>query len=266
MNAHEARPEILKLARLLRVTPGSLGFLEQVGDEELEQFRTQVTDVLFDSNTGTLKRLAGAARLLPSAVLAKIAEAVFGPLLCARIAGLIDPVKAAEVAKRLSPVFLADVAVELDPRRARGVISTLPPRLIAPVAAELAARQDWITLGRFVGSLPDPALAACLAQLGESDLLRIALVVEDAYAIPRVVELLSAARRERLLLAAGEHQLWRELLSFAKVLSAEAQRAVAEVARTLSPQVRATIVEEAERHGVLADLGPIADALTEQAA
>lgn len=267
MSDPEFRPEVLKLARLLRLTPDSLGFLEQVGDEDLERFREQVTDVLFDSNTGTLKRLAGAAKLLPSAVLAKIAEAVFGPLLCARIAGLIDPVKAAEVAKRLSPAFLADVAVELDPRRARAVIGALPPKVIAPVAVELASRQDWITLGRFVGYLADQPLAACVETLDEPALLHIALVVEDGRAIPRVIELLSSSQRESLLAAVVvEHHLWTELLPFAKMLPTDAQRVVADVARTLTPEVRAEILGEAERLNVLADLGPIADALTEQAA
>ena len=43
---------------------------------------------LFDANGAALQRMALAARVVPVGVLAKIAEKVFGPLLCARIAGL----------------------------------------------------------------------------------------------------------------------------------------------------------------------------------
>lgn len=305
----EDRVEVRKIARLLRVDEDALGFLSTVGDDDLVEFRGQLTDVLFDANIGTLKRLASAAKLMPSAVLAKIAEAVFGPLLCARIAGLIEPIKATEVAKRLSSSFLADVAVELDPRRAHAVIGTLPPKLITPVAAELARREDWITLGRFVGVLRDEPLVACITEQDESALLRIALVVEDAGAIGRVVDLLPRARREVLLVTAQQEQLWPailnrvatipegtvselaqllaqqdsevldglvaavvdqrmwvQLLPFARVLPAGAQETVADVARTLSPEVRAEIVREAEGLGVFDDLGPIADALTARAA
>ncbi|MGH3516319.1 MAG: hypothetical protein ACRDQ7_02645 [Haloechinothrix sp.] len=303
------RAEVLKLARLLRVHPDSLGVLDSVSDADLALFREQVTDVLFGADSGTLKRLGAAAKLLPGPILARIAEKVFGPLLCARVAGLIDPDKAADTAKRLSPAFLADVAVELDPRRAHAVISALPPKLIAPVAVELAARQDWITLGRFVGYLSEEPLAACITELDEAALLRIALVVEDSSAIPLVIDLLPRSRQVRLLMAASEqnlwpvllgragslpdhlvgelaellaeqdralidtlatvvvdHNLWTELLPFARVLPADAQSVLADVARTLPPAVRADIISEAKRLGVLTDLGPIADALTASAA
>lgn len=130
-------------------------------------FRDQVTDTLFDAHAGIMKRMAAASGLLPAPVLAKIAEKVFGPLLCARIAGLIEPGKATDVAVRLPVGFLTDLTVELDPRRSHRVIGTIPSETVVRVAAELAHRRDWITLGRFIGFLPDEVLGACLPSLGD---------------------------------------------------------------------------------------------------
>lgn len=88
-----------------------------------------------------MKRMAAASRLLPAPVLAKIAEKVFGPLLCARIAGMIEPGKATDVAVRLPVGFLTDLAVELDPRRSHRVIGNIPSDTVVPIAAELTQRQ-----------------------------------------------------------------------------------------------------------------------------
>lgn len=254
-------PEIAKLARLLRVEASTLSFLGTVDEQDLATFRGQVTDVLFDANTATLKRLASAAKLLPSAVLAKIAEAVFGPLLCARIAGLIDPVKAAEVAKRLSPAFLADVAAELDPRRADGVVGMLPPKIVTPVARELAQREDWITLGRFVGVLRDEPLAACIGELTEAALLYTAVVVEEAAAIAQVINLLPRARREVLLSTVGELGLWPIVLNRLTLLPERTVADLAELLTQLDPALLHGLATTVVEHRLWSDLLPLVKVL-----
>jgi hypothetical protein len=151
-----AEAEILKLARVLGVEPERLAYLARVDADDLQAFREQVTDTLFDANAAALQRMALAARVVPVGVLAKIAEKVFGPLLCARIAGLVDVARGVDVAKRLGTRFLAEVAAELDPRRADAIITRIPLDTVLAVAGELARKQDWITLGRFVGTCPTP--------------------------------------------------------------------------------------------------------------
>ncbi|SFW92327.1 hypothetical protein [Amycolatopsis australiensis] len=206
---YAAEAEILKLARVLGVEPARLGYLARVDPGDLRAFREQVTDTLFDANIAVLQRMALAARLLPGGVLAKIAEKVFGPLLCARIAGVVDVARGVDVAKRLSPRFLAEVAAELDPRRASAIISRIPLDTVLAVANELTRKEDWITLGRFVGHLPDPTVRRALAEIDDPGLLRIAFVLDDKSRIDHVVGLLPADRLGRVITAAGSAEdLW----------------------------------------------------------
>jgi hypothetical protein len=217
---YASRAEILKLARVLDVEPERLEYLARVDADDLKAFREQVTDTLFDANIAVLQRMALAARLLPGGVLAKIAEKVFGPLLCARIAGLVDVARGVDVAKRLHPRFLAEVAAELDPRRASAIITRIPLDTVLAVAAELARKEDWITLGRFVGHLPDPTVRRALEQIDDAGLLRIAFVLDDKSRIDHVVGLLPADRLGGLLTAAGrDEDLWTPALDLLTHLS-----------------------------------------------
>ncbi|WP_370947008.1 hypothetical protein AB5J62_05475 [Amycolatopsis sp. cg5] len=186
--------EVLKLARLLGDSPDRFAYLNDVDPDDLRKLREQVTDVLFDADLQVLQRMAMATRVIPAPVLAKIGEKVFGPLLCARIAGLVDVSRGVDVAKRLTPKFLADVAVELDPRRASRIIADIPPATVSKVAAELVGREDWITVGRFVGHLPDGTVKACLAVIDDPALLQIAYVIDDKSRIDHVVGLLPSKR------------------------------------------------------------------------
>jgi hypothetical protein len=222
---YEAEAEILKLARVLGVEPARLGYLARVDADDLRAFREQVTDRLFDADIAVLQRMALAARVLPGGVLAKIAEKVFGPLLCARIAGVVDVSRGVDVAKRLSPRFLAEVAAELDPRRASAIISRIPLDTVRAVAAELHRRADWITLGRFVGHLPDPVVRRALEEIDDPGLLRIAFVLDDKRRVDHVVGLLPAHRLGRVITAAGaDEDLWNPVLDLLTHLS-DARRA-----------------------------------------
>src|SRR3954451_375741 len=207
--SYESEAEILKLARVLGVEPTRLEYLARVDADDLQAFRAQLTDTLSDANIAVLQRMALAARLLPGGILAKIAEKVFGPLLCARIAGVVDVARGVDVAKRLHPRFLAEVAAELDPRRASAIITRIPLDTGLAVAAELASKEDWITLGRFVGHLPDPTVRQALERIDDPSLLRIAFVPDDKRRIDHVVGLLPAGRLGGLVTAASaDVDLW----------------------------------------------------------
>ncbi|WP_435158547.1 hypothetical protein [Amycolatopsis sacchari] len=171
--------EIRKLARVLGVAPERFSYLRDVPAADLRLLRDQVTSVLFDAHRGALERMAGASRLLPTPLLARMVESVFGPVLSARIAGLVEVSRGVDIAKRLSPGFLADVAAELDPRRAAGIIAGFPPPLVVAVARELARREDWITIARFVDTLPETAIVASLGAIPEHALPRVAELLDD---------------------------------------------------------------------------------------
>jgi hypothetical protein len=203
----EVRAELLKLARLLGRAPDEFAYLEALGVGELRELREQVTETLFDSHLGALNRLASASRLLPVGVVAQMGEKVFGALLSARITGLLDPDRAVEVAARLPDGFLADVAVELDPRRASAMIARMPAERIAAVTRELLTRGEFVTMGRFVGHLPDESLQAAVEVSGPDELLQVALVLENKDRLGHLVALIGPQRTAQILEAADRAEL-----------------------------------------------------------
>jgi len=186
--------EILKLARLLRVEPEELAYLEQVPGSDLGQLREQVADMLFSAHNQMLDKLAASSRLLPVALVALITERAFGPVLAARMAGVLEPPRAVAVAARLPTAFLADTARQLDPRRTRAIIAGIPAERIEEIARVLAEHQDFVTMGQAVGQLSSEALRASLSALDDEMLLRTAFVMDDKDRLPELAELLGHER------------------------------------------------------------------------
>ncbi len=217
----EARAEIIKLARLLRKEPSELAYLAKAPPESLRRLRLAATDLLFDGDRAMMTRLAAGAKLLPTSPLATIAERVFGPLLSARVTGYIDPDKAVDVAAKLKPAFLADVAVEIDPRKASTVIGRIPAQQAAAVAEILTARDEVVTMGRFVGHLEDDAIEACLGVIPDEKLLPIAFVMEGKERFDHIMRLLPGERVRRVAADAAASGYWDEALDLAEHLSPE---------------------------------------------
>jgi hypothetical protein len=118
-------------------------------------------------------------------------------MLSARIAGLLDPERAVEVAAKMPTKFLAEVAIELDPRRASAVIAGIPSGRIFEITTELSRRKEYVTMGRFVGHLGDEALAAALAALDDEALSQTMFVLEDGDPDGRLARLLNEQRARR---------------------------------------------------------------------
>ena len=241
------RAELLKLARLLNRDPDQLSYLEVVAADDLRAFREQLTEVLFASSSKTLTRLAVASKLLPTGVVATIAQRAFGPLLAARVAGLLDPGRAVDVAAKLPPDFLADVAVELDPRRASKVIAAIPVSQIRAVTRELAGREEYVTMGRFVGHLPDASVYAALDEIDDRALLRIAFVLEHKERLDELLEQLGGQRFEGLVEAAADEDLWPEVLDVLGHVGPARQRELAQLARKRDPDLYAQLEEFVRR-------------------
>jgi hypothetical protein len=207
----ESRAETARLARVLGVEdPQALEFLLPVPAGELREYREAVTDLLYDDEQELLARTAEAARLLPARTLAAIGEHALGPLICARLTGLLDPRRAAEISEHFTLDFLARLAAELDPRRAVAVVSAIATDTVVAISAAMAANGEHVAMGRFVAYLDEMALSRCVEALADEDLLRVAFVMEGEERLAAVFHMVGAARTKRILAAARANGLLEE--------------------------------------------------------
>jgi hypothetical protein len=248
VEALQNRAEVLKLARMLHREPDTLAYLEELPLIELRALRDEVTEALWSADDAVFGKLAAASRLLPHSVSATISERAFGPLVTARLAGRLEPSRAVDVAAKLSTGFLADVAIELDPRRASAVIAGIPAQRIAEITAELVARGEWVTMGRFVGHLTDGALSAALHAMDNAELLRIGFVLEDKGRLDTIIALLPEPRIEGITSGAAEHDLWLEALDLLSHLNERNRRRIANNALELDPAALEDILAAVIEH------------------
>lgn len=101
MNALATRAELTKLGALLGVEESDLSYLESLDLSDLKVFRERVTDRLFEADRKRLEGIAAATKIVPAAISAKVAQRTFPATLAARLAGLLDPGKAVDLAQRL---------------------------------------------------------------------------------------------------------------------------------------------------------------------
>ncbi|WP_420464610.1 hypothetical protein [Panacagrimonas sp.] len=254
------RAETIKLARLLRVQPAALKEVETLDAASLREFRQRAAARLFDADEARLKRVALASKLLPTPLIALIGEHVFGALLCARVAGLIAPDRAADVALRLKSEFLADVTLEIDPRHVREVIARIPIPKLVEVALILARRGEFVTLARFVDYVSTDAIRAVMAELKDNAaLLHIAFFMEDKSRLNDLVGLLPEARlREIIYVAADETQdLWAEALALMNDVDDRWRKSLGELAASLDESVLLSMARSAQAQKLWGALLPI---------
>jgi hypothetical protein len=257
----DVQAEILKLARVLGCEPASLGYLKDVPAADIRTLREQVTDVLFSAHSNSLGRVAAASKLLPIRVVAAIGERAFGPMLSARIAGLLDPNRAVEMAITMPIPFLADVAVELDPRRASAVITRIPPERIALITRELLRREEYVTMGRFVGHLADGSVQAAVGEMDEHTLLCVAFVLENKDGLDELIDMLPSGGLDRIVEVAAREGLWVEALDLLSHLSEERRGEIARHASALDDQTREQLIERARAAGMEGQLALLEQAL-----
>jgi hypothetical protein len=258
----EGHAEVMKLARLLATPPERLAYLERLDPAEVRELRERATVRLYDDDR-RLGRVALASKIPPAPVTAWIAQHLFGALLCARVAGLLETRRAVDLAKRMPPEFLADLAVQLDPRRARDIIFALPPSLIAKVAALLNRRDEHIAMGRFVGHMTDAALRAAFAVLDDGALLRISYFVEEKDQLDHVVGLLEVDRVRGAIRAATEEDLWPQALDLLTRVTPERAGWLADLAAEEDDSVLDGLVFAAQRDGLWDVVLPVTKTMTE---
>ena len=227
-----AAAEVEKLARALHADPQRLAALEALAPHDIRGLRHAVTDALLEADQHHFTRVAEAAKALPVAIAAKLAEKALGPLLAARVAALLSIDQTLDLISRLPPAFLADVALELDPRQAHDLIVALPAGPIAGAAAELDRRGEHVAMSMFVGHLNDEALFATVAVLSDDALLRVGYLLEAPERLDAIFEQLGDDRIAALVALAARENRWTELTGITDEVGPAQQLRVAALLRT----------------------------------
>lgn len=254
--------EVLKLARLVGADAEELAYFERLEGQAIRDLRDQVTVAMFDADRQMLQRVAAATKLIPAKLAAVIGERAFGALLCARITGLLDPGRAVDIAKHLPVTFLADLSVHLDPRRASRVIGEMPPDVVSAITAELAASEEYITMGRFVGHLSKAALLAALDAVDDESLLRTAYVIEAKKNISALVALLPDERLEDVIATASSADLWIEALDVLAHVTERQRGTLGDLAAAQDDEVLDSMVRAALRDGLWSEVLPVVRAMS----
>lgn len=237
--------EIEKLSRLFDVPTDELSYATALPSATIHALGQAVSDTLFDAGRDKLQRIAAASKLVPSAMTAAFAQRYFGPLLCARVAVLVEPDRAADLARRLPTRFLADVSLHLDPRRAANIIAKIGDDQVVEVARDLIARAEFITMGRFVGYVSLPAILRAIDATTPAELLRIAFFVEETDRFDAVVDALPDGRIGDLISAAAGDALWAEALTLIDAISAPQRERVANIAARQNDEVLTSMARTA---------------------
>lgn len=207
MSSLTLQAEHLKLARLLGCPESVIAGIAGLDVAALRQLRGACTSMLFDGDRATLQRVAGAARILPGALNALLAEKAMGPVLASRVAGLMPPKDGVEIATRVALSFNVEVTLLLDPRSAAPMLRLMPMDLVVAVTRELVKRREFIVMARFVDTLTDEQIRGCMAVIDDESMLRIGFFVESPQRLAEVVNLMNDARLQKVVAIAGRPEL-----------------------------------------------------------
>ena len=258
------RAELIKLSRVLGAGEDDVAFLAPLGTAKLRRLTGRVSLFLFGEHRAALQKLADASRLLPASLVAKMSELVFGPMLSARVAGLMPPDRAVEVATRLKGKFLADVCVQLDPRSASELLALIPTKIVVDVAGRLLERGECVTMGRFVDDLTDDAIHAVIASVrDDAALVRIGYFVERRERLNELVNLLDAARLKRVVaaVAGGPAEVQAAGVAMMSQFTHKQQQRFGEAAIALGPTALNALVAVAQNAGAIEVLAGIVEAV-----
>lgn len=230
MDKLRGRAETLKIAHLLDVEPDTLAFLRELPVEDVRRFRGQCVAALFDRAPDMLDRIAAATKLVPAGVAAAISQRALGPRLAAAVAGRLEPARAADIIEKLPVSFTAESCAHLDPRRIKSIVERLDEDLVVRIAVTLAERGDHLTMGRFVGHLPDAALRRILPSVDDAAVLRTGFAIDQPERLGHLIEMMGPDRLAAVIGSAAADGLWPEALAVAGMVTGEQRGRIASLA------------------------------------
>jgi hypothetical protein len=193
------RAELVKLARALGTTPERVAFAAALDHDDIRRVRQRVMDALYDEHRAAYRRVAAITRVLPTPTNVRITLRAFPPLLAARIAGEMEPDRAAALANRMPVEYLADCCVHLDPRRAGPLISRVDHDRVLAVVHELVGRGDFITLGRMLDAAAPAVIARVADTVSDEAVLRVGFYAESDAKLTGAVTVLPPTRLRDLV-------------------------------------------------------------------
>lgn len=167
MTAIDYDAELLRLARFLRVEPERLDYLVTVSPASIRNLLQAMEDDVLQRNARDLLRVSATAKVLPTALVARITERTGSALLTARLAAVLPPARAVEVAKRLSPTYLSIVAAHSSGRQLESILAGLPRRTVEEVCLRLVVVGDRLTLGAVLSRVPAEEVDPLMRLLGD---------------------------------------------------------------------------------------------------
>lgn len=252
--------EHLKLARLLGCPESTIAALTGLDVAAMRQLRAVCTATLFDGDKASLQKVAAAAKLMPNALNAIVSEKAMGPVLASRVAGLLPPKDAVEIAKRVPLAFNTEVTLQIDPRSAAPMLQLMPVELVVAVTREVVKRREYIVMARFVDTLTNEQIRASMEVLDDESLLRIGFFVESPKRLEEVIGLMSDAKLQKVVGVAAKPGLdlgGAVLVLLSGVSDALRARMVQAAMQHPDAKVGEHLVASARQHGMLGMLSAL---------
>lgn len=218
--------ELSRTARVLGLDPDDLSFLERFDAAEIGSLRRALAARIDADAAPTYVRIARSSRLLPQAVVARLAEKGMPARLSAGVVGALSPQEAAGVAARMGPAYLCDVCRHLDPRLLAPIVALLPATTIEAAQDELVRRADHDTMAEVVAGLTDEQVVALVPRIATPVLLQVTLRITDVAALTRLAGLLPEETLRATVAEASDPDLLSQLLALTSALPAQARRRV----------------------------------------
>lgn len=262
--------QLVMLAQTLDVPPERVSHLARLGADNVRALRERISDVLFDAHADTFRRVSALGPMVPSALVAKVAQAAIPALVGGRAGGALGvdhPDKAAGVLSRLSPGYMADAAPYLDPRALKVLAPKVPAGPLIPAAKELLARKDYVTAARFV-EFATPELIRAFEEALDDDegVLRVASYTHSDERLCDIVRTLPLVRVASLITTAANAtaELQMALISLVSRLDDELRREVGDLLFSeLDDPVLTKVIDTVVANDALSQLMAIVDAVDE---
>lgn len=261
--------EIIKLARILKVTEAELAFLQPLAPENLRQFRFAILERLQNQQKKRFRYLAAWVSWLPRWISVFMVKHCLEPFIVAQIAVYLSTESSYRIVKHLPAKTVAAISVYLDPRLARELLGYLTTHQITEITRVLLEQRDFVTMGRFVSMLSDAVLQD-VAQVveSESDLLEIAFFIESREQIDHLVHVLPKQRIEKALLIIGDpaqRLIWPKVLALMSYISYGLKQELGDLAVLQGEPVINAIIQAAQEDQLWEDMLPVVACLSAQA-